>query len=153
MLTFLPLKSFVKSLECLDEKRLSRQRVDSYQILEVLYDYPVIPNSLRTIVPFDRKFGGWQRHPSIIMWRGHEEWLKLYIACVIGEWCSRGLYNSIANYELPAYNTNLQGPPPWLGYEPFHRSHRELLVWKNPVHYLKLWPEDKVDFPKLFWPS
>ena len=52
MQTFLPYKSFVKSAQCLDNKRLGKQRVEAMQILKSIYieDY------------------GWKNHPATKMW-------------------------------------------------------------------------------------
>lgn len=149
MQTFLPVKSFVKSMEYLDMRRLGKQRVEAAQILEILIDKPVIPKNLQSIVPFQRKFGAWTRHPAVLMWTGYEEWLKLYLACAIGEWLYRGYSNTMI---VPPYDTALQPPPDWLGYEEFHQSHRSNLVRKFPEHYKKFWPEERNDL-KYFWPT
>lgn len=148
MQTFLPYKSFIKSLECLDSARLGKQRVEAGQILEILLNRPVLPKNVQSITPFDRSYGAWTRHPAVLMWKDHEEWLKLYLACAIGEWESRGYVNNIVT---PPYYTEAQSPPPWLGYEPFHRSHRSNLFRKAPGHY-KLFQEDGPDLP-YFWPT
>lgn len=150
MITFLPVKSMVKSMEFLDDRRLGNQRKEACQILEVLLNQPFLPAKLNSVVPFDRTFSPWSRHPAIIMWRGHEEWLKLFLACSIGEWASRGFVNGIMT---PTYNTSLQKPPPFIGNEQFHLSHRANLIRKNPAHYLKFWPSDRNDEMPYFWPS
>jgi hypothetical protein len=148
--TFLPVKSFVQSMEFLDDRRLGKQRVEAGQILEILLNKPILPVNLRSVVPFDRSFSPWSRHPAVQMWKGHEEWLLLYLACSVGEWCSRGFTNSIV---VPAYDAKSQKPPAWLGYEPFHLSHRANLIRKLPAQYLKFWPEDRNDDLKYFWPT
>ena len=151
MQTFLPVTSFVKSMEFLDLKRLGKQRVEAGQILEILENKPYLPQSLGTLVPFDRTFSHWRRHPAVQMWSGHEEWLKLYIACAIGEWCSRGYINSIV---VPSYNTDSQEPPAWLGCEEFHYSHRCNLVRKFPQHYGQFWKDETIDISApYYWPT
>jgi hypothetical protein len=137
-------------MEFLDEKRLGKQRVEACQILEILLDQSFLPSHLNTVVPFDPKFGPWLRHPAVLMWRGFEEWLKLYLACAIGEWCSRGYANTIA---VPSYDTPSQKPPSFLGLESFHLSHRCNLIRKSPAHYLKFWPKDRDDNLPYYWPS
>lgn len=149
MQTFLPVVSFVRSMEFLDPARLGKQRVEASQILEILLDQPLLPKSMQSVAPFSREFGAWTRHPAVLMWKGHEEWLKLYLACCIGEWRYRGYQNAII---VPSYDTNLQGPPPWLGYEPFHLSHRSNLLRKDPRHYRQYWPSDPADL-LYFWPT
>lgn len=141
--------SFVKSMEYLDGKRLGKQRVEACQILEILLDEPFTPKNLLSLIPFERKFGAWTRHPAVIMWKGHEEWLKLYLACAIGEWRSRGYTNTIV---VPPYNTSVQAPPFWLGDEQFHKSHRSNLMRKNPVYYRQFWSEEDDSLP-YFWPT
>ena len=64
MQTFLPYSDFERSAKTLDYKRLGKQRVEAYQILQALSD----PNY------------GWQNHPAVKMWRGYEEALVAYYA-------------------------------------------------------------------------
>lgn len=149
MITFLPVKSFVKSMEHLDSKRLGKQRVEAAQILEILLNKPILPNNLQSVVPFDRSLSIWVNHPAVLMWKGHEEWLKLYLACVIGEWRSRGYNNTLI---VPSYDAHVQVPPKWLGYEPFHKSHRSNLLRKFPEHYNKFWPDEDRNL-RYFWPT
>jgi hypothetical protein len=147
--TFLPCKSFVQSMEFLDRARLGKQRVEAAQILEILLNIPVLPKNLQSPALFDRSFGAWTRHPAVLMWKGHEEWLKLYLDCSIGEWCSRGYINTIT---VPEYDAEKQEAPLWLGFEKFHESHKSNLIRKAPVHYKKFWPEVNDDLP-YFWPT
>ena len=148
MQTFLPVVSFVKSMEFLDWRRLGKQRVEAGQILEILLKKPFLPKNLQTLVPFAPHFGSWSRHPAVLMWAGHEEWLKLYLACAIGEWCSRGYNNTIP---VPPYDTS-QEPPAWLGCEEFHYSHRCNLVKKFPQHYGQHWKDVDLSIP-YYWPT
>jgi hypothetical protein len=136
-------------MEFLDQQRLGKQRVEAAQILEVLLNEPFLPKNLLSLVPFDYSNSQWRNHPVIQMWRGHEEWLKLYLACAIGEWCSRGYSNTI---QIPLHNAGEQIPPPWLGKEEFHRSHRSNLVRKFPLHYRQFWPNEDATLP-YYWPS
>jgi hypothetical protein len=136
-------------MEFLDSSRLNKQRTEAAQILEILTDKPVLPKNLQSLVPFQRSWGSWQRHPAVLMWKGHEEWLKLYLACCIGEWNYRGYRNSIVP---PGYDINSQMHPAWLGCEEFHESHRGNLIRKEPSHYVKFWPEDK-PMQGYFWPT
>jgi len=54
MQTFLPYPNLKKSIKCLDNKRLGKQRVKAHQILNILLK--------RT------KTKGWKNHPAIKMW-------------------------------------------------------------------------------------
>jgi hypothetical protein len=85
------------------------------------------------------------------MWSGHEEWLKKYLDFAVGEWTSRGYANNIT---VPRYDTKIQEAPAWLGYPPFHLSHRANLIRKFPAHYLPLFPKEDIDLNMpYFWPT
>ena len=136
-------------MEYLDVASLGKQRVEAAQILEILTDKPVLPKNLNSVLPFSRSFGGWSSHPATLMWKGHTEWLKLYLDCCIGEWESRGYENNIV---VPEYDANSQAAPLWLGYEPFHLSHRSNLIRKVPARYNAFWPQENGSLP-YFWPT
>ena len=68
MQTFLPYPNLSKSLKTLDRQRLGKQRVEAFQILNILLE--------RT----DRK--GWKNHPAVKMWSGYENALKLYLILI-----------------------------------------------------------------------
>ena len=72
MQTFLPYADFQKSVEVLDYRRLGKQRVESFQVLNVLL------NRTQT--------KGWRNHPVTLMWTGYESALKLYQNITIREW-------------------------------------------------------------------
>ena len=57
MQTFLPYDDFVLSLDCLDYRRLGKQRVEAMQLLNAM----------------KREKGGWINHPATKMWRGYEK--------------------------------------------------------------------------------
>ena len=112
MQTFLPYKSFKKSFKTLDYRRLGKQRVEAYQVLNILLDRTDNPN------------GGWRNHPITKMWKGYENALKHYLNLCIEEWMERG-YNNTMNFEP------IEGDivyPHWLGNESFHSSHRANLL-------------------------
>ena len=132
MQTFLPYEDFQKSFEALDYRRLGKQRVEAYQILNVLLSRN------------NRK--GWRNHPATKMGVGYENALKLYANMCIDEWKERGYVNNM-KYEV------IDGAvvmPPWMGDKAFHLSHRSNLVRKLP-EYGKLWPDVSPDLPYI-WP-
>jgi hypothetical protein len=133
MQTFLPYPDFEKSLKVLDNRRLGKQRVEAYQILNILLD--------RT------KTKGWRNHPAVKMWEGSINALKLYFNKSVEEWTSRGFNN---NMKLEIIRGKIIFPK-WFGNEKFHSSHRSNLLRKNKRHYLKFsWKEsDDLDY---FWP-
>ena len=80
MQTFLPYPDFVKSVECLDYRRLGKQRIEARQIHNAIQ-----PNSNSR----------WRHHPIVKMWRDHTNALSYYINCEIKEWVRRGYKNNI----------------------------------------------------------
>ena len=93
MQTFLPYKSFGKSFESLDYRRLGKQRVEAMQILNVLLD--------RT------ETKGWRNHPIVRMWVGYEPALQLYHNLCITEWINQG-YNNTMELEVIADDAYFQ---------------------------------------------
>ena len=77
MQTFLPSANFTKCAKLLDNKRLNKQILEGYQILNV--------NSGMSAT------GGWRNHPAVLMWRGHEGSLLDYIYEMIKEAKKRGI--------------------------------------------------------------
>jgi hypothetical protein len=141
MQTFLPNSNFRASLECLDSKRLGKQRVEAGQILDILEGRA--------------KTRAWARHPAVLMWKGYEGWLRRYYNTALLVWEMRGY----KNYRLKPRPEGKLGPKPWwLGKRRLHSSHRAALLAKKLKHYCKNgWKETpaiKVDdsFP-YWWPS
>ncbi len=133
MQTFLPYADFVETAKCLDYKRLGKQRVEAYQILEaILYGK------------------GWIHHPATLMWVGYDEALVKYGIAICQEWRNRG-YKDTMLEKFEALRKSLVIYPPWLGKEIFHASHRSNLLHKNPEYYSQFnWKEK--DNLEYYWP-
>ena len=133
MQTFLPYPDFKKSVEVLDYKRLGKQRVETFQVLNILLG--------RT----DTK--GWINHPVTKMWRGYEPALQMYQNYTISEWIKRG-YKNTMQFENILIEARM---PSWLGDERLHKSHRSNLLRKDWEYYSEFFEED----PNLpyFWPT
>ena len=131
MQTFLPYSSIKASLECLDNKRLGKQRVEAMQILNALTGQ-----------------SSWSNHPATLMWKGYLPTLRHYMNCAIDEWVSRGFNNTME--KVPPMGRIVT---PWyFGVEEFHASHRSNLLRKDPMYYSQFnWMEE----PSLFylWPN
>lgn len=150
MQTFLPYSDFQKTAEVLDGKRLGKQRVETYQLLLQLcgvkmLDYP----------HWEPRLGGWD-HPAAAMWAGHERSLLDYQKAICNEWTSRGfrdttLEKSSLVLELIGKSSWTEEPPPWLGIEDVHRSHRSNLLRKDPDYYSKFFDESP-ELPYI-WPT
>lgn len=118
--TFLPYPDFVESAKALDYRRLGKQRVEAWQILQALRG----------------QTKGWVNHPATKMWRGYERALCDYGIAICKEWIARGYKDSMlerfvaVHSELP--NTGL---PIWLGSNSFHASHQSNLNRKDNTYY------------------
>jgi hypothetical protein len=130
MQTFLPYASIEESAACLDWRRLGKQRVEAFQILNVLNGKP----------------SRWANHPAVRMWRGYAPALTYYKNCCIVEWMRRGYRNSmiidvVESYELPN----------WFGSPDFHASHRSNLLRKDATYYGKFGWTEPSSLPYI-WP-
>lgn len=133
MQTFLPYKSFKKTVKVLDSRRLGKQRVEAFQILNILLNR--------------RKGKGWKNHPAVLMWRGHSNALKEYMNICIDEWVRRGHKNTMQR-EIIRGKVSY---PSWLGDKHFHAGHRSNLLRKDKIYYGKFgWKEN--DDLEYVWP-
>ena len=129
MQTFLPYKSFEKTAECLDYRRLGKQRVEALQIFNALTGVPTKSG---------KSYTGWLKHPAVIMWKGYEEALLLYKNKMIEEWILRGYNNTM---DMIGLSDNIEMPR-WLGNSKLHASHRSNLLRKDYEYYSKFnWEE------------
>lgn len=133
MQTFLPYPDFRKSLECLDNKRLGKQRVESSTLLKTLTEG-----------------GGWSNHPATRMWKGYENSLRDYFNISVQIWVSRGFKNTYEFLDFDPLTT--QDDPPWVGNEAFHASHRSNLLRKDPLFYGKYGWSEPPTLPYI-WPA
>ena len=117
MQTFLPYADFTESAKCLDYKRLGKQRVEAWQIYQ--------------IVSGKRTKGGWINHPAVNMWRGFSNLLAYYYNDILDEWIKRGYKNTMEYIICPTSITE----PLWLGNKDFHDSHKSNLLRKDPDFY------------------
>ena len=139
MQTFLPYPDLQASCVVLDDRRLGKQRVETFQILRALTwpDY------------------AWKNHPAVTMWRGFVPALVEYGLASCREWVRRGYADSVAT-QLLAW-TGGEEPtgaplPPWWGWEALHLSHRSNLLRKDPAHYRPLFGDEPDDLPYV-WPA
>ena len=133
MQTFLPYPDFDQSVRVLDYRRLGKQRVETFQVLNILLDRT--PSK------------GWRNHPVICMWTGYEAALQLYQNYTIAEWVRRGYKN---NMEFEVFDALDVVMPPWFGFDEFHRSHRSNLLRKDHEYYSKYF--DEPDNLEYYWP-
>jgi len=130
---FLPYEDFRKSLRALDNKRLGKQRVETYQIISAISRRPKLDGT---------PYKGWLNHPCTIMWKNHLPALKQYLNYSIMEWIERGFKNTM-NFEIVNEEIVI---PSFVGNERFHSSHRANLLKKEPDFYNQYgWTENPQD--------
>lgn len=133
MQIFLPYPNFRDSIKVLDNKRLGKQRVETYQIISAITRRPKLDGT---------PYRGWLNHPCTIMWKNNVPALKLYLNNCIEEWVTRGFKNTM-DMETIHEDTIL---PEWFGYEKFHSSHRANLLKKDFQFYSQYkWTENPQD--------
>lgn len=151
MQTFLPYKSFKKTAECLDYRRLGKQRVEARDILYLTYKVEGI--DIKDEFKITDKganflFNRYRNHPAILMWINYKSNLANYGKLMCLEWIKRGYTDNLLNIFIKFDNNNLEIP--WLTDE-FCITHRSNLIRKNPKHYRKFWLDIKDDY-KYIWP-
>lgn len=133
--TFIPYPSFTKVAKLLDNKRLCKQRVEAYQILNILLN--------------KTKTHGWRHHVVVHMWRGYEPALKLYYNEIVKEWIRRGFKNNMALYKLDKKITI-----PWfVTNKSVNESHKASLWRKDKFYHDKLEVKASYLGYKYIWPS
>jgi hypothetical protein len=141
MQTFLPYRDFFKTARVLDYRRLGKQRVEAWQILNILR-HP-------------RKKSRWRNHPAVQMWKGYEWTLALYGGIMCIEWMRRGYKDNLyREFELITLREDVpvDAVPSWVDSHAFHIAHRSNLLRKNPRWYRKFWPKLRNDLPYI-WPT
>jgi Pyrimidine dimer DNA glycosylase len=144
MQTFVPegIKIATGMME-LDYRRLGKQRVEAWQILNVLRGVDNDGN------PKDPK--GWVNHPAVRMWRGYEGGLAIYGWTACSAWIHRGYKDSLRPRFTAAMMELESKMPSWINDESVIVSHRSNLIRKMPEHYGPLWPDVPPDLPYV-WP-
>lgn len=130
MQTFLPYKDYERVAKVLDSKRLNKQILECYQILNVL------SNPSPT--------AGWRNHPAVKMWRGHEFALWDYVNMMILEALNRGIKvdKNLDNITRLRHENGLSwgmGKPKWMYSKDILKrvttTHKANLFKKQPEAY------------------
>ena len=134
MQIFLPYSDMLKSLSCLDNKRLGKQRVETYQIISAITKRPKLDGT---------PYKGWLNHPCTIMWKNYLPALKLYFNYSIYLWVNRGFNNTMKPEIISNQDVII---PPFIGNERFHSSHRANVLKKDQSFYSNYgWSENPQD--------
>ena len=138
MQTFLPYSDFVQTFECLDYKRLGKQRLEARQIWSFISG------------EFEKKNGRrsrWECHPAVKMWIGYEKALARYYNHCLKEWIKRGYNNTMQ----PIPSRGKVKMPEWMGRNSFHSAHRQTLLFKLPSWYSQFGWSEKPKY-EYEWP-
>jgi hypothetical protein len=134
MQTFMPYSNVLKSIYCLDNKRLGKQRVEAMQILNILTN--------------KTQSKAWRNHPAVLMWQGYEDALRIYMNHCILHWIDRGFKNTM---KLDWPDQPYAELPFWIGNRLFHNSHKSNLLRKDQSFYSQYQWQVKLDLP-YYWP-
>ena len=126
MQTFLPYPAMRDSLDALDSKRLNKQILETYQILNVLSG--------------QSKSGAWSNHPAVLMWAGAENELWRYGMTAIKLADMRGIKteNNLANMDALAKKSAIY----WGNDEPMWRINPTTIKRVNTTHKANLYRKD-----------
>ena len=131
MQTFLPYENFADCAECLDYRRLGKQRVEAWQILQAC----------------EGLTKAWSTVPITLAWKGYEAALARYGKAMCDEWMKRGFRDNMrirfAGYVGTPTMPRVLEDPPWVSCEAIHRQYKEVLITKNREVYGEIWPELK----------
>jgi hypothetical protein len=128
----------------LDYRRLGKQRVEAWQILNSIRGIDNYGNALMT--------RGWISHPATKMWSEYPRALAYYGILCCEEWLNRGYRDSLLErfgdvYEMLKFED--PSMPPFL--DDIMESHRSNLIRKYPEYYIPIWPNTPNNLPYI-WP-
>jgi hypothetical protein len=130
MQTFLPFPAKRNSLDALDNKRLNKQILECYQILNILSG--------------NSKSNAWRNHPAVLMWEGAEQELYRYAMTAVVLADMRGIKTdkNKANLESLCKSHVLSwgdDTPRWAinptTIKRVNATHKANLYRKDPIYY------------------
>ena len=126
MQTFLPYPAMRDSLDALDNKRLNKQILETYQILKVLSG--------------ESPSGAWRNHPAVLMWVGAENELWRYgqVAMALAEMRGIKTDNNKSNYKTLAKIAATR----WGDEEPAWRKNPTTIKRVTTTHKANLYRKD-----------
>jgi len=156
MQTFLPYPSKRESLDALDNKRLNKQILECYQILNILTG--------------NSKSNAWRNHPSVLMWEGAEAELYRYAMTAVVLADMRGIKTDKNKENLEKLSRSRASlswgddTPLWAinptTIKRVNATHKANLYRKDPIFYAEFAPSvtDKNNRPccdrcLYYWPT
>lgn len=129
MQTFLPYQNFMASAAALDNRRLNKQILEGYQVLNTL----------------SGRSKGWRNHPAVKMWEGFERTLWTYVESMIAEANRRGIKTDKNQSNLNILKSQCwddwgNDTPSWYTKEKLNKitiTHRANLYKKDPEFYIE----------------
>lgn len=136
MQVFVPLYTYADCAAALDDRRLFKQLVEAYQVLNTLLDRPMEGGKERR---------GWRSHPAVHQWSRWPRELLAYAQAARAECARRGFRTERMAKNLESLGLEAEeGFPDWWGEEAVHSSHRARLLQKAPSLYSgRGWPEEQ----------
>jgi hypothetical protein len=156
MQTFLPYPSKRESLDALDNKRLNKQILECYQILNILTG--------------NSKSNAWRNHPAVLMWEGAEAELYRYAMTAVVLADMRGIKTDKNKENLEKLSRSRSSlswgddTPLWAinptTIKRVNATHKANLYRKDPIFYAEFAPSvtDKNNRPccdrcLYYWPT
>lgn len=156
MQVFVPYRDDHLTAKCLDDKRLVKQCVEAFQLINAMCgvkgsageQVPATPQLTQDGTRF--KTQPWTRHPAFLAWQFNYGRLARYGAMMCAEAQERGFRSSLLTHftdfafecyvsDDPKANASLDDPAWWDNDNVFY-SHRCNLVRKDPDHYAPFFP-------------
>jgi Pyrimidine dimer DNA glycosylase len=133
MQTFLPYPAMRDSLDALDNKRLNKQILETYQILKVLSG--------------QSQSNAWRNHPAVLMWEGAENELWRYgqTAMVLAEMRDIKTDKNKQNFKDLAKIAVLS----WGDDEPLWRKSPTVIKRVNATHKANLYRKDPIYYEEF----
>lgn len=135
MQTFLPYATKRESLDSLDNKRLNKQILETYQILNILTG--------------NSKSNAWKNHPAVLMWEGAESELYRYgmTAIVLADMRGIKVDKNLANMQSLVKSRKSLA---WQDNEPLWSKTPSILKRVNATHKANLYRKDPIYYSEFY---
>ena len=136
MQVFHPYKSALKSIQCLDNSRMGKQRLECIQILLANNNIDTEWEVPKSVPP----------HKNVVLWKNYSGYLFYYLGILLNEWEDRGMKNFVCRgmYEKlrNIYGLQENTKRPRFIDNKFIQTQRLSLLNKKMEHYYKFFGKD-----------
>lgn len=136
MQTFLPFPSKRESLDALDNKRLNKQILECYQILNILTG--------------NSNSNAWRNHPAVLMWEGAEAELYCYAMTAVVLADMRGIKTDKNKENLNALSRK-RNALFWEDNTPLWATNPTTIKLVNTTHKANLYKKDPEYYAEFAW--